>query len=83
MKRYVIGILSILAVVVGMGWRLASHPEKSSAGLQEIRLKQHSERSQPGPTKALAGIRIRLGPSDFGYEVRATPQQVPQIALAQ
>ena len=67
MKRYVIAALSIFAVAATVGWKLASHPE-TSAGLQEISLIQNSEHSQPGPTNALAGIRIRLSPSDFGYE---------------
>ena len=66
MKRY-IAALSILAVAAGVGWKLASHPE-TSVGLQEISLNQNSEHSQPGPTNALARIRIRVSPSDFGYE---------------
>ena len=81
MKRHIIAGFSILAVAAGVGWKLASHPE-TSAGLQEVSLNQRSEHSHPGPTNALAGIRIRLGPSDFGYEVRATAHQVPQISLA-
>jgi hypothetical protein len=81
MKRYIAAALSILAVGASVGWKLASHPE-SSAGLQEISLKQSSERSHPGPANALAGIRIRLSPSDFGYEVRAADHKVPQISLA-
>ena len=81
MKRRIAAVLSILAVAAGVGWKLASHPE-TSAGLQDISLKQHSEHSHPGPTNALAGIRIRLSPSDFGYEIRATADKVPQISLA-
>jgi hypothetical protein len=81
MKRHIVATLSILAVVAGMGWKLASHPE-TSAGLQHIRLIQNSERSAPGPTKALAGIRIRLSPSDFDGEIGATAREVPQIAVA-
>jgi hypothetical protein len=77
MKRRIAAGLSILAVVAGVGWKLASHSE-TSARLQEISLKPSSEHSQPGPTKALAGIRIRLS----GSEVRATDHQVPQISLA-
>jgi hypothetical protein len=80
MKRRVAAVLSILAVVATVGWKLASHPE-TSAELQEIRLQQRSEHSRPGPTDALAGIRIRLSPSDFGYEVRASDHKVPQISL--
>lgn len=81
MKRHITAGLSILAVVGSMGWKLASHPE-TSAGLQDIRLIQRSERSHPGPTKALAGIRIRLSPSDFDGEIRATAHEVPQVSLA-
>ena len=81
MKRNIAAGLSIVAVVASVGWKLASHPE-NSAGLQDISLIQRSERSQPGPTNALAGIRIRLSPSDFGYEIRATAHNVPQISLA-
>jgi hypothetical protein len=77
MKRHIAAAFSILAVVAGVGWKLASHPE-TAAGLQEISLKQHSEHSHPGPTNALAGIRIRLS----GSEIRATDQKVPQIAVA-
>jgi hypothetical protein len=68
-------------VVVGVGWKLASHPE-TSAGLQDISLKQHSEHSQPGPTAALARIRVRLSPSDFVYQANARTDNVPQIPLA-
>lgn len=77
MKRHIAAGFSILAVVAGVGWKLASHPE-TSAGLQEISLKRSSEHSHPGPTNALAGIRIRLS----GSEIRATDHKVPQIALA-
>jgi hypothetical protein len=81
MKRHIVAGLSILAMVAGVGWRLASHPE-TSAGLQDVRLSQHSEHSRPGPTNALAGIRIRLSGSDFGYAISATDHKVPQISLA-
>jgi hypothetical protein len=81
MKRHITAGLSILAVVACMGWKLASHPE-TSAGLQHISLIPRSEHSQPGSSKALAGIRIRLSPSDFDGEIRATAHEVPQIALA-
>jgi hypothetical protein len=73
--------VSILAVVAGVGWKLASHPE-TSARLQEVRLIQRSEHSHPGPTDALAGIRIRLSPSDFDDAIKAKAHQVPQIGLA-
>jgi hypothetical protein len=76
MKRNIAG-LSILAVAAGVGWMLASHPG-TSTGLQEVSLSQHSEHSQPGPTNALAGIRIRLS----GSEIRATDHKVPQITVA-
>jgi hypothetical protein len=81
MKRQIAAALSILAVAAGVGWKLASHSE-TSAGLQEISLDPHSEHSHPGPNNALAGIRIRLSPSDFGYDVRVTDHKVPQIAVA-
>jgi hypothetical protein len=81
MKRSIVAVLSVLGVATGVGWKVASHPE-TSARLQEIRLKQQSERSQPGVNGALAGIRIRISPSDFGYELRAPAEKVPQISLA-
>jgi hypothetical protein len=77
MKRHIAVGLSILAVVAGVGWRLASRAE-TSAGLQEISVKQHSEHSHPGPSNALAGIRIRLS----GSEIRATSRTVPRIPVA-
>jgi hypothetical protein len=81
MKRQIAAVLSILAVVGGVGWTLAGHRE-SSARLQEIRLDKRSEHSPPGATDLLAGIRIRISPSDFGYEVRATADKVPHISVA-
>ncbi len=80
MRRHIVALLSILAVVAGVGWKLASHPE-TSTGLQEIRLSRHSERSHPGPSNALAGIRIRLSGSDL-REVNATHHEIPQVSLA-
>jgi hypothetical protein len=80
-RRHVAAGLAVLAVTAGVGWRLAGRPE-SSAGLQDISLKQHSEHSNPGPGDTLAGIRIRLMPGDFGYEVRATDHGVPRVDLA-
>ena len=77
MKRHIAAALSVVAVAAGVGWMLASHPD-TSAGLQEVSLSQHSEHSQPGPTKALAGIRIRLSGSD----IRATDHNVPKITVA-
>ncbi|HXN30225.1 MAG TPA: hypothetical protein VN894_00125 [Polyangiaceae bacterium] len=81
MKRQIAAGASILAVVTGVGWKIASHPE-TSARLQDISLIQRSEHSHPGPTDALAGIRIRLSPSDFDDAIRAQAHHVPQIALA-
>lgn len=81
MKRKLLMGVSILAVGAVVGWKLAGRPE-TSAGLQDIRLIQHSEHSYPGPAGALAGIRIRLSPSDFDDAIRATAHEVPQIALA-
>jgi hypothetical protein len=81
MKRNMIGGLAILAVVAVAGWRLANHRE-TSTGLRDISLIQGSEHSQPGPTDALAGIRIRLSPSDYDDQIRATAHEIPQIALA-
>jgi hypothetical protein len=81
MKRYVISALAILAAAATVGWNLASHPE-TSVELRDISVIENSEHSQPGPTNALAGIRIRLSPSDFGYYIGATADAVPQISLA-
>ena len=81
MKRTITAVVAILAVVVGVGWKLSSHPE-TSAGLQDVKLIERSEHSHPGPTGALAGIRIRLSPSDFDNQIRATARPVPQIARA-
>ena len=82
MKRYITAGLAILAVVASVGWKLGSHPE-TSAGLHDVSLIQRSEHSDPSSTNALAGIRIRLSGSDFGYEIAATPDQVPQVSLAE
>jgi hypothetical protein len=81
MKRTIATVLSVLAVATGVGWKVASHPETSTR-LQEIRLKQQSERSQPVFNNALAGIRIRISPNDSGYGVGAKADKVPQISLA-
>jgi hypothetical protein len=81
MKRQIAAGASILAVVAGVGWKLASHPE-TSVKLQDVSLIQRSEHSHPGPTDALAGIRIRLSPSDFDDAIRAKAHHVPQIGLA-
>jgi hypothetical protein len=81
MKRQVAAGVSILAVVAGVGWKLASHPE-TSARLQDISVVQRSEHSHPGPTDALAGLRIRLSPGDFDNTIRARAHHVPQITVA-
>jgi hypothetical protein len=81
MKRSIAAILSVLAVATGVGWMVARNPE-TSARLHEIRIRQQSEHSHPGVNDTLAGIRIRISPSDFGYEVRTTPGKVPQISQA-
>ena len=81
MKRHIAVGLSIVAVVAGVGWKLASRPS-TSTGLEDIRLIQRSEHSHPGPSDALAGIRIRLSPSDFGYEMTVPAREVPRVAVA-
>ena len=81
MKRHIAAALSIVAVVAGVGWKLASRPATSTR-LEDIRLIQRSEHSHPGPSDALAGIRIRLSPSDFGYEIKVPASEVPRISVA-
>jgi hypothetical protein len=66
--------------VAGVGWKLASRPA-TPAALEDIRLIQRSEHSHPGPSDTLAGIRIRLSPSDFGYELTVPAREVPQISV--
>jgi hypothetical protein len=96
MKRRQIAVgLSILAVAGGIGWRLATH-QATSARLQDVSLVQHSEHSHAGPG-ALAGIRIRLSPSDadfggirirlspsdFHYQINGATHDVPQVSVSQ
>ena len=81
-RRYVMIALSIFIVAATVGWQLASHPE-TSVELQDISLIQNSEHSQPGSTNALAGLRIRISPSDFGYDIGAKADAVPQIRVFQ
>ena len=81
MKRHIAAALSIVAVVVGVGWKLAGRPATSTT-LQDIRLIQRSEHSHPGPTDELAGIRIRISPSDVGHEIMVPARKVPQISVA-
>ena len=79
MKRYIAADLSILGVAAGVGWKLASHPE-TSLGLHEVSLKKNSERSLP--SDAVARLRIRVSPNELGYELRVSPDKVPQVSLA-
>jgi|SwirhisoilCB3_FD_contig_51_5891217_length_856_multi_2_in_0_out_0_2 hypothetical protein len=81
MKRHIAAGLFIVAVMAGVGWKLAGLPATSTT-LEDIRLIQHSEHSHPGPTEQLAGIRIRIAPSDFGYEIAAHHRQVPRVSVA-
>jgi len=81
MKRHIAAGLSIIAVVAGVGWKLASRPATSTE-LEDIRLIQRSEHSHPGPSDALAGIRIRISPSDFSCEITVPDREVPRISVA-
>lgn len=81
MKREFIAGLSIFTVASVVSWKLASHPE-ASVGLQDVSVIQGSEHTHPGPTQELAGIRIRLSPSDFSLDVTVPLHAVPQITLA-
>jgi hypothetical protein len=79
MKRSIAVVLSVLCVAAGIGWKVASHPE-TSLGLEDVSLNPHSERSLP--RNEVARLRIRVSPSDVAYELRVSPDKVPQIALA-
>jgi hypothetical protein len=81
MKRHLIAGFSILTVAGILSWELAGHQE-ASVSLQDISVIQSSEHTHPGPTNELAGIRIRLSPSDFGLEITVPADAVPQISLA-
>jgi hypothetical protein len=81
MKRQFAAGMFILLVAGGIGWKLASHPEISTR-LQDVSVIPGSEHAHPGPTDALAGIRIRLSPSDFNDAMRAKGHHVPQVAVA-
>ena len=81
MKRHIAAGLSIIAVVVGVGWKLSSRPATSTE-LGDVRLIERSEHSHPGPSDALAGIRIRISPSDFGYDITVPAREVPRVSLA-
>ena len=81
MKRHIAAGLAIAAVALGVGWKLSSRPSTSTQ-LGDIRLIQRSEHSHPGPSDALAGIRIRLSPSDFGDATTVPAHKVPQISVA-
>ena len=80
MKRQVAAGAFILAIASGVGWKLSSHPETSTR-LRDVSLVQSSEHSQPGPTEALAGIRIRLSPGDYDDAMRAWANEVPKVAV--
>ena len=81
MKRQIAAALSIVAVIAGLGWKLARSSPATSTRLEDIRLIQRSEHSHPGPSDALAGIRIRISP-DFGYATTVPARKVPQIAVS-
>jgi hypothetical protein len=81
MKRHIAAGLSIIAVVVGVGWKLTSRPATPTK-LGDVRLIERSEHSHPGPSDALAGIRIRISPSDFGYDITVPAREVPRVSLA-
>ena len=81
MKRQIAAVVSILLVVAGVGWKLASHPENPTK-LKDIGLVPRSEHAHPGPTNEPAGIRIRLSPGDFDDAIRVNAHEVPQITFA-
>ena len=81
MKRNITAALAILAAGAGVGWKLSRHPE-TAAKLQDVSLIQRSEHSYPGPAGALAGIRIRLSPSDYDEQMIASADEIPRINLA-
>jgi hypothetical protein len=81
MKRHIAAGLAIVGAAFGVGWKLSSRPA-TSTHLGDIRLIQRSEHSHPGPSDALAGIRIRLSPSDFGDEIKVPARAVPRISVA-
>jgi hypothetical protein len=81
MKRRVAAGASVLVMMVGLGWKLARHPQPATT-LRDVSLVQGSEHSQPRPVNVLAGIRIRLSPSDFGDDIRAPAPAVPRVSLA-
>jgi hypothetical protein len=81
MKRHIAAGLSVLAVAAGVGWKVARHPG-TPVELQQVSLRQNSEHTQPGSSVALARVRVRVSPSDSGYEIRATADKVPRVSLA-
>jgi hypothetical protein len=81
MKRNLIAVLSIFTVAGFVSWKLANQ-ETVTVGLKDVSVIKGSEHAHPGPGHELAGIRIRLSPSDFGLEITAPTQAVPQISLA-
>lgn len=82
MKRHIAAGLSVLAVAVAVGWKVARRPETATA-LQEISLRQHSEHTRPSSTVALARVRIRISPVDPGHQVTATADRVPRVSLTE
>lgn len=80
MKRHIAAGLCVVAVVVGVGWKLARRPAPATR-LEDIRLIQRSEHSHPGPTGALAGIRIRISP-ELNNDLTVPARRVPRISLA-
>jgi hypothetical protein len=81
MKRHLAAALSILAVVAAVGFQLAAHPDTSTS-LGDVKLVPHSEHSQPVTGDKLAGIRIRLTPTDLDDVIRSNAKDVPSVALA-
>lgn len=81
MKSRITVALAIAAVAAGVGWKLSRSAEPS-VPLHDIRVVQGSERAYPGPGEALAGIRIRISPSDLADERLATAQDVPRIDVS-
>lgn len=81
MKRRIAAGFAVLAVMGGVGWMVASQHE-SSARLEDVSLIKQSEHTNPGPTEALAGIRIRISPSDFDKQLSERVHEVPHIAVA-
>jgi hypothetical protein len=80
MKRHLAIALSLVAVVAAVGVRVATHPDRSTP-LDNVRLVPQSEHSNDVGDK-LAGIRIRLTPTDLDDVIRSAARDIPQVALA-